>query len=232
MLLPMKVLLVEDEPKIAEFVCAGLAARGVSVTHVADGRQGLALARQPSWGAIVLDIMLPGRDGLEILQDLRAEGVPTPVLLLTARNELGDRVRGLELGADDYLAKPFFVEELAARLQALQRRLAGERQSLLQVGPLVLDRIARQVRCGSQEVDLTAREFGLLECLMRSPGQVLTRRQLLESVWGHDFDPSTNVVDVCVKRIRGKFAALEAGDENLAPIDAVRGLGYRLRPPQ
>lgn len=143
----MKVLLVEDEQKIADFVCAGLAERGFTTTHCTDGDEGLALALRPGFDIVVLDIMLPGRDGLAILAELRGAGVATPVLLLTARNELGDRIRGLDLGADDYLAKPFFVEELVARMHALLRRACGERQNMLQVGDLQLDPITRRASC-------------------------------------------------------------------------------------
>ncbi|MFG6467607.1 response regulator transcription factor [Roseateles sp. BYS87W] len=230
----MKLLLVEDEPKIAAFVSEGLRERGFSVTHADNGRDGHALGLQPGFAAIVLDLMLPGRDGLDVLADWRRSGVTTPVLLLTARNELGDRLQGLGLGADDYLAKPFFVEELAARLQALLRRVSGERQQRLQVGELVLDRIARTVQFREQMVELTSREFSLLEYLMRSPGQALTRAQILEHVWGYDFDPSTNVVDVCIKRIRARLSSAQADSgvpeaEQAQWIESVRGVGYRFR---
>ena len=225
----MKALLIEDEPKIAEFVQAGLAARGVEVRHCADGHSGLDAARRGGHDVILLDIMLPGRDGLEVLKILRDEGVTTPVILLTARNELGDRVNGLNLGADDYLAKPFYVEELAARMQALLRRLAGERQATLPVGRYTLDRIVHELACGARRVELTAREYALLEVLMRSAGQVVTRSQLLEHVWGYDFDPSTNVVDVCVKRIRATIAEVEPDASAASPIESVRGVGYRFQ---
>ena len=227
----MKILLVEDEQKIADFVCAGLAARGLEVTHCADGNTGLDRGLHESFDAIVLDIMLPGRDGLAVLQGLRQAGVSTPVILLTARNELDDRIEGLERGADDYLAKPFFVEELVARIHALRRRLAGDRQNIVQVGRLNLDRITRQAsqRDSNRSVELTTREFSLLEYLMRAPGQVFTRAQILEHVWGYDFDPSTNVVDVCIKRIRVKLASIDDGDAAALPIESVRGTGYRFR---
>lgn len=227
----MRVLLVEDEQKIADFVCAGLAARGFAVTHCSDGNDGLTHALQGSFAAVVLDIMLPGQDGLSVLRALRRAGAPTPVILLTARNELGDRIEGLNLGADDYLAKPFFVEELAARIHALVRRLAGDRQNTLQVGPLKLDRISRQASCSGQTIDFTTREFSLLEYLMRSAGQVFTRSQILEHMWGYDFDPSTNVVDVCIKRIRSKMAELQTPGEAVSSIESVRGTGYRFRAP-
>jgi two-component system, OmpR family, response regulator len=225
----MTILLVEDEQKIADFVCSGLKERGFSVEHCADGRHGYELASQRSYDAILLDLMLPGRDGLDVLKGLRSAGVQTPVILLTARNELGDRVSGLELGADDYLAKPFYVEELVARLHALLRRLSGERQNTLQVGALKLDRIARVASLHGRGVELTTREFSLLEYLMRSAGQVFTRSQILEHVWGYDFDPSTNVVDVCIKRIRGKLGEVDGSGEAAGSIEAVRGAGYRFR---
>ncbi len=227
----MKVLLVEDEQKIADFVCDGLAQRGVAVIHCEDGNAGLELACKGDFDVVVLDIMLPGRDGLSILKAMRGADVSTPVILLTARNELGDRIEGLNLGADDYLAKPFFVEELVARIHALVRRLAGNRQNTLQVGHLTLDRIRRHATCKDQSVELTTREFSLLEYLMRSPGQVFTRGQILEHVWGYDFDPSTNVVDVCIKRIRSKMAELSPQRDAPAMIESVRGAGYRFRHP-
>jgi DNA-binding response OmpR family regulator len=223
----MRILLVEDEPRIAEFVVDGLARRGMHVAVCGDGVVGATAGHDAALDAIVLDLMLPGRDGLQVLADWRAAGVTTPVLLLTARNELGDRVQGLELGADDHLAKPFFVEELAARLQALARRAGRARQAVLRVGPWVLDRLARTVSCGARRGELGGREYALLELLMRSPGRAFTRGQLLEQVWGWDFDPSTNLVDVCVQRLRRRLAAL---DPDAAPIESVRGVGYRFDP--
>ena len=225
----MKVLLVEDEPKVADFVCSGLSSRGFEVTHARNGKRALEAARSEAFAAIVLDIMLPIVDGLTVLKHLRSEGNQTPVILLTARNELGDRIEGLSLGADDFLAKPFYVEELAARLQALIRRAAGDKQNLLQVGSLSLDRIARRASCHGQEIDLTTREYSLLEYLMRSAGQVFTRGQILEHVWGYDFDPTTNVVDVCIKRIRHKITSIEGNETMASPIESVRGVGYRFR---
>ncbi|MSQ72421.1 MAG: response regulator transcription factor [Betaproteobacteria bacterium] len=225
----MKVLLVEDEAKISDFVCAGLREQGFAVDHCANGTEGFEQASRGGYDAIVLDIMLPGRDGLSVLKGLRKAGMATPVILLTARNELDDRIEGLTLGADDYLAKPFFVEELAARLHALLRRISGERQNVLVVGHLRLDRISREVTWQKQTIDLTGREFNLMEYLMRSPGRVFTRTQILEHVWGYDFDPSTNVVDVCIQRIRKKIASIAADGEAL--IESVRGVGYRFRKP-
>jgi two-component system OmpR family response regulator len=224
----MRILLVEDEQKIADFIRDGLTGRGLKLTHTDNGNTGLNLGLEDNFDMIVLDIMLPGRDGLSVLKALRAANIATPVILLTARNELGDRVSGLNLGADDYLAKPFYVEELYARILALTRRLQGDRQNMLKVGKLQLDRIRREASCNDHVIELTTREFNLLEYLMRSAGQVFTRGQILEHVWGYDFDPSTNVVDVCIKRIRAKISSI---DKTINPIEAVRGSGYRFRQP-
>ena len=225
----MKILVIEDEKRISDFVCAGLTERGFDVEASDNGNTGFELARRGEHDAIVLDLMLPGRDGLSVLRGLRAEGVATPVILLTARNELGDRIEGLNLGADDYLAKPFYVEELAARIQALLRRLSGERQNIVQVGPVKLDRISREVTSQGRTIELTSREFALVEYLMRSAGRVLTRTQILEHVWGYDFDPNTNVVDACIQRIRRKIESIDAGAQTDSPIESVRGVGYRFR---
>ena len=227
----MKVLLIEDERKIAGFVCAGLKEQGFLVEHCAEGFSGYDRASSGQYDVIVLDIMLPGRDGISILKSLRKAGHTTPVILLTARNELDDRIEGLSLGADDYLAKPFFVEELIARIHAVVRRGSGERQNLLVSGEFCLDRITREVTCRGQSVDLTGREFNLIEYLMRSPGRVFTRTQILEHVWGYDFDPSTNVVDVCIQRIRRKIASVGYAIEGESPIESLRGVGYRFRKP-
>ena len=226
----MNILLVEDEQKIADFICEGLRAKNFTVTHCADGNQGFEVASNNAHDVIILDIGLPGRDGLDILRALRQAGLDTPIILLTARNELGDRVQGLEMGADDYLAKPFYVEELTARLNALLRRHEGAAQHLVEVGSLQLDCISRSLNCHGQSVELTSREFKLLEHLMRSPNKILTRGQLLEHVWGFDFDPCTNVVDVCIKRIRRKIASLESARKMVGAIESVRGTGYRLSP--
>jgi DNA-binding response OmpR family regulator len=222
----MNILLVEDEARIANFVGAGLREQGFHVDHCDNGNDGLAFATARQYDVIVLDIMVPGKDGLAILKSLRRGGSATPVILLTARNELEDRVEGLNLGADDYIPKPFFVEELVARIHAVLRRVCGERQNVLEVGEIRLDRISRDVSCCGQTLRLTGREFNLLEYLMRSPGRVFTRTQILEHVWGYDFDPSTNIVDACIQRIRKKI------DRNGASwIESVRGVGYRFRKP-
>jgi two-component system OmpR family response regulator len=227
----MNILYVEDEAKIASFVCAGLKEQGFVVDYCDNGNDGYARALEFEYDAIVLDIMVPGKDGLAILKGLRKEGISTPVILLTARNELDDRLSGLNLGADDYIAKPFFVEELIARIHAVVRRVSGERQNILRVDPLKLDRLTREVTCKSNDkeeaIELTAREFNLLEYLMRSPGRVFTRTQILEHVWGYDFNPNTNLIDVCIQRIRKKIDKV-GGEECL---ESVRGVGYKFRKP-
>jgi two-component system, OmpR family, response regulator len=221
----VNVLFVEDEAKIAEFVQAGLKERGFIVNYSDNGDEGYLLALDNEYDVIVLDIMVPGQDGLSILKQLRRQGKNTPVILLTARNELDDRLEGLNLGADDYIAKPFFVEELIARIYAVIRRTIGERQNFILVGSLKLDRITREVTCDRQAIELTTREFNLLEYLMRSPGRVFTRTQILEHVWGYDFNPNTNVVDVCIQRIRKKIDSVDSRSW----IESIRGVGYRFR---
>jgi DNA-binding response OmpR family regulator len=223
----MNVLLVEDEARIASFVSQGLREQGFLVDACDNGTEGYDLALERTYDVVLLDIMVPGMDGLAILKNLRGAGRNMPVILITARNELDDRLAGLNLGADDYIAKPFYVEELVARIHAVVRRSSGERQNFLAVGPLRLDRISREVTCEGQRIELTAREFNLLEYLMRSPGRVLTRTQILEHVWGYDFNPSTNVVDVAIQRLRKKLDPLDA-----QWIESVRGVGYRFRTPE
>ncbi|NMF65442.1 winged helix-turn-helix domain-containing protein [Brasilonema octagenarum] len=223
----MKVLFVEDEAKIANFVQAGLKEQGFVVDYCDNGDEGYLRALDNEYDVIVLDIMVPGKDGLWILKQLRRSGRNVPVILLTARNELDDRLEGLNLGADDYIAKPFFVEELAARIHAVVRQSVGTRQNLLSVGSLKLDRITREVTCNQQAIELSSREFNLLEYLMRSPGRVFTRTQILEHVWGYDFNPNTNVVDVCIQRIRKKIDSIDRANW----IESIRGVGYRFCKP-
>jgi two-component system OmpR family response regulator len=221
----MKVLLVEDEKRISDFVVKGLKEQGFAVDLANDGNDGYYLATTQSYDAIILDIMLPGRDGLSILKSLRAKGNNVPVIVATARGELDERLEGLNLGADDYLTKPFFIDELVARLQALHRRSTGSQLSMRQVEDLVLNLSMHEVTRGDREIELTSREFNLLEYLMRSPGRVYTRTQILEHVWGYDFDPNTNIVDVCLQRLRKKVE--EKGEGKL--IETVRGVGYRIK---
>jgi two-component system, OmpR family, response regulator len=220
----MKVLLIEDDRKISLFIKKGLKEQGFLVDACENGDDGYALATGQAYDVLILDIMLPGRDGLSILRGLRAEKITVPVILLTARSALQERVEGLNLGADDYLSKPFYMEELLARIHAVARRATGEQLSLMRAGDLTVNLITREVRVGKQKVDLTVREFSLLELLMRSPGRVLTRTQILEHVWGYDFDPQTNVVDVYVRRLRSKVDVIP--DSPL--IETVRCVGYRM----
>jgi DNA-binding response OmpR family regulator len=223
----MKVLIIEDEKKIASFIRKGLEAAGFVLDVSHNGDEGFTLATTRPYDAIVLDIMLPGKDGLSILRQLRERKMAVPVILLTARNGLNERLEGLNLGADDYLAKPFFIEELIARLHAVTRRASGATQSLLQVEDLTVNLLTRAVTRGGRVIELTAREFALLESLMRSPGRVLTRAQICEQVWEYNFDPGTNLVEVYVQRLRKKV------DEGAAAklIETIRGVGYRIRPP-
>lgn len=221
----MKILVVEDEKKIASFVKKGLTEAGFTVAVEHNGDDGYRRAAHESFDALVLDIMLPGRDGLSILRSLREKKNAVPVILLTARSELKERLDGLNQGADDYLTKPFYLEELIARLQAVTRRGGGQGLSLLQAGDLVINLVTREVKRGDTPVELTAREFNLLEYLVRSPGRVLTRTQILEQVWGYNFDPQTNLVDVYIQRVRKKISP--HGEEDL--IETLRGVGYRCR---
>jgi two-component system, OmpR family, response regulator len=224
----MKVLLIEDDRKISSFIKKGLKEQGFLVDACENGDDGYALASEQAYDVIVLDIMLPGRDGLSILRGLREKKNTVPVILLTARSALQERVEGLNLGADDYLSKPFYMEELLARVHAVTRRASGDQLSLLQAGPLTVNLITREVRVKKEKVELTTREFSLLELLMRSPGRVFSRTQILDHVWGYDFDPQTNVVDVYVRRLRSK---VDVKPE--APlIETVRGVGYRLIRPE
>lgn len=221
----MNILVVEDDAKIASFVKKGLQEQGFVVDVSSDGDDGFHKASEQPYDVIVLDIMLPGRDGLSILRNLRDQGNAVPVILLTARSSLDERVEGLNLGADDYLTKPFCTEELVARIHAVSRRKSGEEQSIRAVGDLSLNLITREVHRGDHALDLAPREFNLLELLMRSPGRVYTRTQILEHVWGYDFDPQTNVVDVYIRRVRKK---VDEGAESPL-IETVRGVGYRIQ---
>ena len=222
----MRVLVVEDDPAIGGFVVRALREAGYTVDRAADGREGFALARRQRYEAIVLDLMLPGRDGLGILEELRAAGVTTPVLILTAKRSVDDRVKGLQAGGDDYLTKPFALPELLARVQALIRRAHGTPESpRLAAGDLVLDRLARRVERQGRPIDLRPREFALLELLMRHAGEVVSKAMILSEVWGYSFDPGSNVVDVLVFRLREK---IDRGFDTPL-LHTVRGVGYVLR---
>ena len=217
-------MVVEDERKIALFVQRGLKESGFVVDVVHHGDQALAVILDNHFDAVVLDIMLPGRDGLSILRALRQESNSVPVLMLTARGAISEKVEGLDLGADDYLAKPFSIDELAARLRALIRRKSGENLVRYRVQDLSLDVATRVAQRGSRRIDLTSREFGLLECLMRAPGRVFSRTQLCQQVWEYHFDPESNLVDVYIQRLRRK---IDDGESSKL-IQTVRGTGYRI----
>ena len=223
----MRALLVEDDATIADFVARGLREAAFSVDHAADGEAGLQLALAGDYDVAVVDLMLPKRDGLSLIQTLRERQVQTPVLILSARHSIDDRVRGLELGGDDYLTKPFAFPELLARVQALIRRATGTpAASALTVGDLTLDLLTRRATRGGRELEpLRPREFALLEYLMRNAGRVVSKTMILSHVWDYSFDPRTNVVDVLVFRLREKV------DKNFEPklIQTVRGIGYVLQ---
>jgi two-component system OmpR family response regulator len=221
----MNVLVVEDEVKMAALVRRGLREQGLAVDVVGSGEEALGLARAGSYDAIVLDVILPGIDGFETCRRLRREGVWAPVLMLTARGALEDRVLGLDGGADDYMTKPFSFAELLARLRALVRRGQSERPSVIEVGELRLDPATRQVWRGEAEVELSAKEFVLFETFMRSPGIVLSRSHLLDQAWEYDFEHRSNVIDVYIRYLRKKLDR-PFGVES---IETVRGAGYRLR---
>ena len=220
----MKILVVEDDKKLGGFLRKGLEAQGFVVDLSPDGDEGYTLATTRSYDAIVLDIMLPGRDGLSILRNLRDRRSTVPVILLTARSALSERLDGLNLGADDYLTKPFYIEELVARLHALLRRASGQQKNLLQHGDITVNLLTREVTCGTKPVELTAREFALLTYLMRSPGRTFTRAQICEHVWNYHFDPGTNLVDVYVQHLRKKLSS----DAGPPLIETVRSVGYRI----
>ncbi|MDQ6839435.1 MAG: response regulator transcription factor [Actinomycetota bacterium] len=221
----MRVLIVEDEPRMSALLERGLQRQGYAVDVAATGTDGLWLGVENDYDVIVLDGMLPGIDGLDVCAQLRTEGRWAPVLMLTARDGVTDRIRGLDAGADDYLAKPFAFGELTARLRALVRRGAVERPTVLVVGDLILDPAARTVTRAGDPVDLTATELSLLELLMRRPGQVLTRTQVLDHVWDFAYDPASNVVDQYIGYLRRKLDRPYGRED----IETVRGSGYRLR---
>ncbi len=221
----MRFLIVEDEVKMAGLIRRGMRAEGLAADVAIKGEDALWMAEATDYDAIVLDIMLPGIDGLEVCRRLRAAGVWSPILLLTARDAVSDRVAGLDGGADDYLTKPFSFAELLARLRALVRRGAGERPVELRVGDLRLDPPTRRVHRGETEVSLSAKEFAILETFMRRPGEVLSRYALLEQAWDYDYENRSNVVDSYVRFLRRKIDKPFGTDS----IETVRGAGYRLR---
>ena len=221
----MHILVVEDERRMAELLRQGLEEEGHAVVLAADGREGLAMAQSHSFDAIVLDVMLPGLDGFSVARTLRAQRNQTPILMLTARDATHDMVEGLNLGADDYLVKPFSFEILLARLRAVSRRGVIAQPPILQVADLSLDPSARDVCRGGRRIALTRTEFGVLELLMRRAGRVVTRENLIESVWGFDSDVRSNTLDAFIRLLRDKVDS----DSDIKLIQTVRGVGYCLR---
>lgn len=221
----MRLLVVEDEKKVSSFIRKGLEEEGYAVDVALDGRTGLQMARDRVHDLIILDIHLPGMDGLSVLRELRGEKVSTPVLLLTVRANIEDKVLGLDAGADDYLTKPFAFQELVARIRALLRRQTEAKHPVLEFADLVLDPSSRTVFRGNQKIDLTAKEYALLDYFMRNPGRVLTRTMIAEHVWDYDFDSMTNIIDVYVNYLRRKIDS----DRERKLIHTVRGVGYVLK---
>jgi two-component system, OmpR family, response regulator len=221
----MRILVVEDDAKIASFVVNGLKQNGFAVDRCADGEEGHVLASTTTYDAAILDIMLPKLDGLSLLRQLRKEGVRMPVIILSAKASVDDRVKGLQAGGDDYLTKPFAFSELLARVQALIRRSTDTGEpSKLTVGDLTLDLLNREIRRGKEKIELQSREFSLLEYLMRHAGRVVTKTMIMEHIWDYSFDPQTNVVDVLVCRLRNKI------DREKKMLQTIRGVGYVLKP--
>lgn len=220
----MRLLLIEDEEKVSRLIIRGLAAERYAVDVAADGSSGLELAQTYTYDLIILDLMLPGLGGTEVLRQVRLKNANVPVLVLTARDSLDDKITHFELGADDYLTKPFAFAEMLVRVKALLRRGAVNRSNVLRVADLELDRLSQQVRRAGQRVDLTAKEYALLEYLMANAGRVLSRTMIIEHVWDQSFDGATNIVDVYVRHLRNKID--EAHERKL--IRTVRGVGYAI----
>ena len=224
----MRILIVEDDPAIVRFLERGLAAHGHQAVTADNGQDGVLMATEESVDFVLLDIMLPGMDGQEVLRRIRARRPGVPVLMLTARDEVRDKVNALDGGADDYLTKPFDLEELLARMRALVRRADQPEASRIEIGDLKMDLRSHRVWCGEELVELSSREFALLEYFVRHRGQVLSRQQILSAVWDYAFDPGSNVVDVYVSYLRNKLD--RRGEPSL--IATVRGAGYRFEPPE
>lgn len=223
----MRLLLIEDEPKVANFIARGLRAEGWALDVANDGEDGLARATEVPYDIVILDLMLPKLSGTEVLRILRARGIQTAILILTARGEMGDKVLHFEGGADDYLTKPFAFEELSLRIKALLRRPRTTSSQLIKVADLEIDRLTQKVRRGGRSVSLSGKEYWLLEYLASNPGRVLTRTMIMEKVWDESFEGLTNIVDVYVRHLRAK---IDDG-QSVKLIHTVRGMGYCLRPP-
>lgn len=225
----MRILIIEDERRLSSFLKKGLEAEALAVDVAGDGEEGSLLARQGDYDAIILDLMLPLKDGIEVLKEVRAAGVTTPILILSAKSEVEDRIRGLDLGADDYLPKPFAFAELLARVRVLFRRqgMDGERSSTLTADDLTVNLLTREVTRGERTISLTTKEFQLLEYLLRNRNRVLSRVLIIEHIWDMQFDSGTNIVDVIINRLRRKI-----DDDAAHPlIHTVRGVGYVLKGP-
>ncbi len=224
----MRILLVEDNRRLSDALCKTLEEDGYALDTAYDGLDGEEMGLISSYDVIILDIMLPGKDGLEVCKELRNRHISTPILMLTARDALDDRVRGLDSGADDYLVKPFEVDELRARIRALLRRESPSKAGTLQAADLVLDPASHSVRRGDRQIELTAKEFSLLEYLMRHPNRLITREMAEEHLWSYDHVIASNVVDVYIRRLRSKID--DPSDVKL--LETLRGAGYRLRVPE
>ncbi|MBI2911237.1 MAG: response regulator transcription factor [Chloroflexi bacterium] len=224
----MRILVVEDEPELADVLKRGLEEHRYAVDLAFDGDDGLALAEMEPYDLVVLDVMLPGRDGFQVCRRLRAQGRNMPVLMLTARDAVDDRVTGLDSGADDYLTKPFAFQELLARIRALLRRQGASRDPLLRAGDLEINTVTHEVRRGGRPIELTSKEYAILEYFARSPNRVLTRSQIAEHVWDYDFVAMSNVVDVYIRYLRRKL------DDDHEPrlLRTIRGTGYQLKVPK
>ncbi len=223
----MAILIIEDDARIVEFVRRGLEAEGYLADVAHNGTAGMAIATAPCYELIILDLMLPDISGMEICQQLRLQGITTPILMLTAMDTLEDKIEGLQIGADDYMTKPFAFGELIARIQALLRRSDGYKESIteLVVGDLTLNRETHEVKRGTSTIELTPKEYSLLEYFMTTPGKVMSRARILDNVWGHNTDPLTNVVEVYIRNLRRKI-----DDGHATPlIKTVRGFGYKLQ---
>lgn len=222
----MRILVIEDERKVSNFIKHGLEEERYIVDTAYDGISGLEIALNHQFDAVLLDVMLPGKDGFEVLEELRDAGVSVPVIMLTARGSTEDKVRGLDLGADDYLPKPFNFDELAARLRSILRRSSPEKSTKLQCGDLIVDTVAHLAYRFGREIELTTTEYALLEYLMKNKNRILSRSTITQHVWKHSFDPESNIIDVYIKRLRSK---IERNDGSKSLIQSVRGVGYRMR---
>ncbi len=222
----MRILIVEDDQRIADFLVRAMKTEGYSCVHSSDGKEGLELSRKGDFDLILLDLMLPTLSGLDICQELRMRNILTPIIMLTAMDDVEDRIKGLKMGADDYMTKPFIIDELFARLEAVVRRGHGSKEinHVLEVGDIIMDKKKMIVTLKDKPITVTAKEFAVLELLMTHPGRIFSRERILSNIWGMDKDPLTNVVDVYIGKLRKKFS----GDNSTNNIETIRGMGYRI----